>query len=72
MRYAQFLTVPIPGQLRGSHFFECEHRMKTQIQTGGTTLLQLLPKIGYRVIDDNLKRQIKNRTLHSCGLFLLA
>ena len=25
----------------------------------------------YRVIDDNLKRQIKNRTLHTCRLFLL-
>ena len=24
-----------------------------------------------RVIDDNLKRQIKNRTLHTCRLFLL-
>ena len=24
-----------------------------------------------RVIDDNLRRQIKNRTLYTCGLFLL-
>ena len=24
-----------------------------------------------RVIDDNLKRKIKNRTLYACGLFLL-
>ena len=32
-----------------------------ELHTGGKTLLQL-----DRVIDDNLKRQIKNRTLYTC------
>ena len=31
------------------------------LHTGGKTLFQLLHKIGW-MIDDNLKRQIKNRT----------
>ena len=37
-----------------------------EIHNGGKTLLELLHKIG-----DNLKRQIKNRTLYTCRLFLL-
>ena len=41
-----------------------------KLHTGGTTLLQLLHEIEW-VIDDSLKRQIKNRTLHTCTLFLL-
>ena len=39
------------------------------LRTGGKALLQLLHKIWW-VIDDNLKRQIKNRTLFTCRLFL--
>ena len=35
-----------------------------ELHTGGKTLLQLL-------LNDNLKRQIKNRTLYACRLFLL-
>ena len=38
------------------------------LHTGGKTLLQLSQD---RVIDDNLKRQIKNRTSHTCRLLLL-
>ena len=38
--------------------------------TGGKTLLQLLHKIGW-VIDDNLKKKIKNQTSYTCRLFLL-
>ena len=41
-----------------------------ELHTGGKTLLQLLHKRVW-VIDDNLKRQIKNRTLYVCRLFLL-
>ena len=37
-----------------------------EFHTGGKILLQLLHKI-----DDNLKMQIKNRTLYTCRLFLL-
>ena len=42
-----------------------------KIHIGGKTLLQLLHKIGCRVIDDNLKKQIKNRILYTYRLFLL-
>ena len=41
-----------------------------ELHSGGKTFLQLLHKIGW-VIDDSLKRQIKNRTLYTCRLFLL-
>ena len=38
-------------------------------KTGGKILLQLLLKIGWEMT--SFKRQIKNRTLHTCRLFLL-
>ena len=41
-----------------------------ELHTGGKALLQLLLKIGW-VIDDNLKRQIKNQTVYTCRLFLV-
>ena len=48
-----------------------------RVQNTGFALLLmvLLPNVTFitqdRVIDDNLKRQIKNQTLHACRLFLL-
>ena len=43
-----------------------------ELHTGGKTFLQLLLKTDDRwyEIDDNLKRQIKIRTLYTCRLFL--
>ena len=40
------------------------------LHNGGKILLQLLLKINDRwyVIDDNMKRKIKNRTLYTCRL----
>ena len=45
-----------------------------ELHAGGKTLLQLLSKIDdrWQVIDDNLKKQIKNRTVYTGRLFLLA
>ena len=48
------------GILR-SHFLEYQQRMTNTVQTGETTLLQLLLVIRYGD-KGNLKRQIKNRT----------
>ena len=42
VKIAQFLTVTVSGKLLGLHFFEYQQRITTTVQTGGTTLLQLL------------------------------
>ena len=50
----------VPGQLLGSHFLEYQQRMTNTVQTGETTLLQLLLVIyGDEGV---LKRQIKIQT----------
>ena len=42
------------------------------LHTGGKALLQLLLDCcSWYVIDDNLKRKIKSRTVYTCRLFLL-
>ena len=69
MRTAQFLTGTIPGQLLGSHCLEYQQIMTNIVQTGETTLMQLLrQQCCDRVILGNLKRQIKNRILHTSEL----
>ena len=40
-----------------------------KLHTGGKNIVVVITQD--RVIDDNLKRQIKNRTLYTCRLFLL-
>ena len=43
----------------GISLLEYQQRMTNTVQTGGTTLLQLL-SVHDRVIDGNVKRQVKN------------
>ena len=46
MRNAQFLTGAVPGQLQGPHILEYQQKKTNTVQTGETTLLQLLLVIG--------------------------
>ena len=40
-----------------------------KLHTGGKNIVVVITQD--RVIDDNLKRQIKNRTLYTCRIFTL-
>ena len=46
VKNAYFLTDTVSGQILGSHFLEHQKRMTNTVQTGETTLLQLLLVIG--------------------------
>ena len=64
MRTAEFLTGTVPRQHLGSHFLEYQQRMTNTVQTGETTLLQLLLLIPYGA-EGNLKKKDKLKTEQS-------
>ena len=55
------MVAPLREQLQNYHYTGASHWRKNT----AAAITQ------DRVIDDNLKKQIKNRTLHSCRLLLL-
>ena len=66
MRTAQFLTVIVPGQLLGSHFFRVPTKEDEYSTNWRNNIVAVITRD--RVIDGNLKRQIENRTPHTCEL----
>ena len=55
------MVAPLREQLQKYHYTEASQRRKN--------IVAIITQD--RVIDENLKRQIKNRTLYTCRLFLL-